>query len=321
MTFEELIQKGGPAMWPLLVLSILSLSTIIDRLWFWTNLLIREKRTVNRVLEAARRDWSIATEMARRAIKQPIGRFLYSPLRLQKPEPEVFKLALESAAEDELASMRKGDKLLEGVIALAPMLGLLGTVLGLIGSLGSIRLGDLGTSSTAGVTVGIGEALISTAAGLIVAIFSLVFYRLFQSLLFNQMKVFRKAGNELELLYRQHWQQVSLNQYNTPKNNPYFSALVPISQQHSDQLEPDKKTTDFAPKIDVEKPPEKMHNYQNSVDKKLEQEPKNTDFSPKIDVDKSPENTNNSQHVSNTLKPEKENTDFAPKTDVDKSSE
>ena len=75
MTFEELIQKGGPAMWPLLVLSILSLSTIIDRIWFWTSLLIKEKQTVNRVLESARRDWSIATEMARRNQKQPIGRF------------------------------------------------------------------------------------------------------------------------------------------------------------------------------------------------------------------------------------------------------
>ena len=261
MTFEELIQKGGPAMWPLLVLSILSLSTIIDRLWFWTNLLIKEKQTVNRVLEAARRDWSIATEMARRTLKQPIGRFLYAPLRLQNPEPEVFKLALEAAADDELASMRKGDKLLEGVIALAPMLGLLGTVLGLIGSLGSIRLGDLGTSSTAGVTVGIGEALISTAAGLVVAIFSLVFYRLFQSLLFNQMKVFRKAGNELELLYRQYWQKASLNQYNSQDKNPYFSSSwVQNYRNHSDTLEQDKKPTDSSPESDVEQPPDEPNN-------------------------------------------------------------
>ena len=261
MTFEELIQKGGPAMWPLLILSILSLSTIIDRLWFWTNLLIKEKQTVARVLEAARRDWSIATEMARRTLKQPIGRFLYAPLRLQNPEPEVFKLALEAAADDELASMRKGDKLLEGVIALAPMLGLLGTVLGLIGSLGSIRLGDLGTSSTAGVTVGIGEALISTAAGLVVAIFSLVFYRLFQSLLFNQIKIFRKAGNELELLYRQYWQQVFLNNYNSPDKDTYFPASrVQNSGKTPGTLEQDKKPTNSAPETDVEQPPDRPNN-------------------------------------------------------------
>ncbi|MFM6278147.1 MAG: MotA/TolQ/ExbB proton channel family protein, partial [Dolichospermum sp.] len=58
--------------------------------------------------------------------------------------------------------------------------------------------------SAAGVTTGIGESLISTAAGLIVAITSLVFYRLFQSFVVNQVKVFNKAGNELELLYRQY---------------------------------------------------------------------------------------------------------------------
>ncbi|MGK7918584.1 MAG: MotA/TolQ/ExbB proton channel family protein [Trichodesmium sp.] len=261
MTVEELIQKGGLAMWPLLILSILSMSAIIDRLCFWTNLLIKEKQTVSRVLEAARRDWSIATEMARRTIKQPIGRFLYAPLRLQNPEPEVFKLALEAAADDELASMRKGDKLLEGVIALAPMLGLLGTVLGLIGSLGSIRLGDLGTSSTAGVTVGIGEALISTAAGLVVAIISLVFYRLFQSLLFNQMKVFRKAGNELELLYRQYWQQTSLNNYNSQDKSPYFppswgnnSLSVP------DSLEQDSKSTNLPTEGDIDQSTDESQN-------------------------------------------------------------
>ena len=89
-------------MWPLLILSILSLSTIIDRLWFWTNLLIKEKQTVNRVLEAARRDWSIAMEMARRTLKQPIGRFLYSALGLQNPEPEVFKFAAPEVLVDQI---------------------------------------------------------------------------------------------------------------------------------------------------------------------------------------------------------------------------
>lgn len=192
---------------PLLLLSILALSAIIERLWFWSSVLTKEREIVNRVLDAARRDWSVATEVARQAYEQPIGRFLYSPLQLNSPDPELFRLALESSADDELAAMRRGDKVLEAVIALGPLLGLLGTVIGLILSLRSIQLGDIGTASTAGVTLGIGEALISTAAGLIVAITALVFYRLFQAFLFNQTKVFRKAGNDLELLYRQHWSQ------------------------------------------------------------------------------------------------------------------
>jgi biopolymer transport protein ExbB len=199
----DLFYKGGPAMWPLLVLSILSLSVIFERLWFWLRILSQEKQIVDRILDAAHDNWQVAADIARVANHQPVGRFLYAPLHLGKADVETFRLALESTAEDELAGMRRGEKLLEAVIALAPLLGLLGTVLGLIHSLRSIRIGDLGTESTAGVTTGIGESLISTATGLIVAITSLVFYRLFQSFVVNQVKVFRKAGNELELLYRQ----------------------------------------------------------------------------------------------------------------------
>lgn len=205
MNLPELMQKGGPAMWPLLFLSILTLSTIIERLWFWSRFLLREKQVLDQIMDAGSRNWDMVAKVARDRRNHPIGNFLYTPLRLQNPDPEVFHLALESAADDELALMRRGDKILEFVIALAPLLGLLGTVLGLINSLGSIQISDLGTSSTAGVTLGIGEALISTAAGLIVAIVSLAFYRLFQAFWSNQVRLFRKAGSELELLYRQHW--------------------------------------------------------------------------------------------------------------------
>lgn len=194
-------------MWPLLVLSILAVGTIFERIWFWASIFLKERQVVNRVLDAATSNWQIAREIALEARRQPIGRYLYAPLRLANPDPEVFRLALEAAADDELASMRRGDKLLEAIIALAPLLGLLGTVLGLINSLGSIRISDLGTSSTAGVTLGIAEALITTATGMIVAIISLAFYRLFQAFWYNQVRIFRKAGSELELLYRQAWLQ------------------------------------------------------------------------------------------------------------------
>jgi biopolymer transport protein ExbB len=176
-------------------------------MWFWTSILWRERRIVERVLDAAETNWQVAAEMALEGRRQPIGRYLYAPLRLVNPDPEVFRLALEAAADDELALMRRGDKLMEAVITISPLLGLLGTVLGLIRSLRSISFSDLGTASVAGVPIGIGEALISTATGMIIAIVSLVFYRFFQALWYNQVRIFRKAGSELELLYRQDWLQ------------------------------------------------------------------------------------------------------------------
>lgn len=206
MNITDLFVRGGIAMWPLLFLSVLALGTIIERIWYWSKILTREREVSGRVLEAARREWGAATDIAQRSIRLPMGRFLFSALKLNDPDPEVFRLALETSANEELAAMRRGEKVLEAVIALSPMLGLLGTVLGLINSLGSINLSDLGVGdSTAGTALGIAEALISTAAGLVIAILSLAFYRLFQGFVFGQAKVFRQSGSELELLYRQAW--------------------------------------------------------------------------------------------------------------------
>ena len=237
MNIQEIFAKGGPAMWPLLVLSVLSVSTIIERLWFWANTLTREQQIFKRVTDAARRgQWGAAYQAAKQVSNQPMGRFLYAPLRIETPDPELFSLALEAAADEELAAMRRGDKILEAVIALCPMLGLLGTVLGLINSLGSIRLGDIGTSSASEVTLGIGEALISTATGLIIAIISLTFYRLFQAFSFGQSKVFRQAGNELELLYRQDWPEVKSQLHWTSESE---SASEPEPVTPVDAVEPE----------------------------------------------------------------------------------
>lgn len=221
----ELIDKSAVSLLPLLIcsigplifLSILSLATILERLWFWARIFTKEKEIVERVLEAARSNWEVATEIAQQVKKQPIGRFLYAPLRLSNPDPELFKLALEASADEELASMRKGDKVLEAVITLAPLLGLLGTVVGLIDALSHIR-GDIATQGTERVTMGIGESLVCTALGLVVAIGSLAFYRLFQAFFSSQVKLFRKAGNELELLYRQDWPKLAAKGYLDKKN-------------------------------------------------------------------------------------------------------
>ena len=60
MNIADIFQKGGPAMWPLLFLSILTIGTIFERLWFWLNLLRGERRFADQILEAARRDWDEA---------------------------------------------------------------------------------------------------------------------------------------------------------------------------------------------------------------------------------------------------------------------
>jgi biopolymer transport protein ExbB len=206
VTIAELFEKGGVAMWPLAALSVVSLGTILERIWFWLGLLSREKETIDKVLDAGNTgNWDRAVQIAREARHRPIGRFLYAPLRHKKPDPETFRLALEASATEELNAMRRGEKVLQAAIALAPLLGLLGTVLGLIRSLNGIKLNDLASATGTAVTLGISESLISTATGMIVAIFSVAFYWVFQGLLVKQVNLFRKSGNELELLYRERY--------------------------------------------------------------------------------------------------------------------
>lgn len=205
-TVFDFLVKGGPVMVPIIGASVFTVACALERATFWTNLLKREGQVVNEVLDMARRDLEGAAAIAARARDLPIGRFLLAPLSLKNPSPDTFRLALENAGDKEFVKMKKGDKLLETVVAVAPLLGLLGTVTGLINTFENLNIG--GGDGSAGATEaagGIGEALITTAAGMVVAIFALLIFRTMVSLQTQQMDYFSEAGNELELIYREYW--------------------------------------------------------------------------------------------------------------------
>ncbi len=231
MNLLEIIDKGGISMYPLLFLSVLSISTILERLWFWSRVVFQEKQIFNRIMEAAERNWDLVGKIAQEHINHPLGNFVYSPFRLSNPDPEMFHIALESAAEEQLARMRKGDKILEAIIALSPLLGLFGTVWGLIQALSAIKISDLGTADSSGVTLGIGESLISTATGLLVAIISLSFYRLFQAFWANQIRILRRTGSRLEVMYRDRWMQSEAEDPKIVNQDDYsFVKIKPPNQ-------------------------------------------------------------------------------------------
>lgn len=199
-------------MWPLLVLSVATIACAIERGWFWFQFLRQEDRIVRDVLEAARVDLDKAAAIASQAQWLPIGRYLLAALKLRQPTPETFRLALEAAGDKEFVNIRKGDKLLESVVGLAPLLGLLGTVTGLIATFNNLNIGGGGASDGATkAAAGIGEALITTATGMLVAIIALVFFRIFVTLQARQVDYFSEVGTELELIYRQVWYEPSVS--------------------------------------------------------------------------------------------------------------
>ena len=195
-------------MLPLLVFSVLAIALIVERIRFWIRVNRRQQRVVQEVLKLYRLDNVVgALDLLQKNVDLPIARIFLSALELEQPTPEEFRLALESEAQAEIPVLKRFNNIFETIISLAPLLGLLGTVLGLIASFASLNIGDVGGSKTAGVTSGISEALVSTASGLVVAIFTLMFANTFRGFYLRQMARIQEYGGQLELLYRRRYEQ------------------------------------------------------------------------------------------------------------------
>jgi biopolymer transport protein ExbB len=197
----QLFESGGVVMYPLLGLSIYSVAMILERSLFWLKISRQQDQVIKQLLNLYRDDAKEASMMLKRHRNLPIARVFLVALSLERSTPEKFKLALESAAQAEIPILKRFSNSFESVISLSPLLGLLGTVLGLITSLSSLRLGDIGSSQATGVTGGIAEALISTAAGLVVAIATLFFASIFRGLYLQQIALMQEVGGQLELIH------------------------------------------------------------------------------------------------------------------------
>ncbi|MBW4631570.1 MAG: MotA/TolQ/ExbB proton channel family protein [Iphinoe sp. HA4291-MV1] len=208
MLNNNLFAAGGVVMWPLLALSVLAVALIVERIRFWAKTYTPQNRVVREVLNLYRLDNVVgALDKLQKNADLPIARIFLAALELEEPTPEEFRLALESEAQAEIPLLKRFQNIFETIIGLAPLLGLLGTILGLIISFAGINIGDVGGTKTTTVTAGISEALITTASGLVVAIFTLLFANTFRGLYQRQIALIQEYGGQLELLYRRRYQR------------------------------------------------------------------------------------------------------------------
>ena len=167
---QELFHKGGPIMWPLLVLSIVALTVVLERLVFIARERMRRNaEDVDAMLtqvEHAEIDAAANTGIGSRDF---VARALAYALTHRERS---FSEAMLRAANWELKRFNRGLTILDTTITLAPLLGLLGTVTGMIRSFGMLGGAELGAPSA--ITGGIAEALIATAFGLGIAITALL---------------------------------------------------------------------------------------------------------------------------------------------------
>ncbi len=194
----ELFKNGGPLMYPLLACSIIVMTVVIDRILFWFQTdRHHHQALVDEVLELCRSgDWEAVREKVAGS-KDYLIRILVSGILHR--EFSMTK-AMESAAADEIKRMRRYMNVLDTMITVAPLLGILGTVTGIIVSFEALGTGGIERPET--VTIGISQALITTAAGLGIAILSVFPYNYFNSRIKDAALLIEKYATSLEIVYQ-----------------------------------------------------------------------------------------------------------------------
>ncbi|MEH2164874.1 MAG: MotA/TolQ/ExbB proton channel family protein [Nostoc sp.] len=209
MGIQNLFEAGGIVMLPLLAFSVLAGALMIERAKFWLQIGKRQNRVVRDVLSLYRLDNVVgAVDKLQKNVDLPIARIFLAGLQLERPTPEKFRLALKSEAQAEIPILKRFQAVFDTIIGLAPLLGLLGTILGLIRSFAGLNIGDVGGTKTGVVTSGISEALVATASGLVVAIFVLLGASIFRGLYQRQITMIQEYGGQLEILFLDRYEQL-----------------------------------------------------------------------------------------------------------------
>jgi biopolymer transport protein ExbB len=175
----ELVKAGGWLMLPLVLCSVFTVAITIERFIRLKKSLILPQALLLKVGQSA--DTAVQQLKQSAELKNtPLGRIFLSAYQSKTKSPEYVRAQMEATASQEIGYLERNINFLGTLSAVAPLLGLLGTVLGIIESFLVIDLGS--TSNPTLMIPGISKALITTAAGMLIAIPALFAYRYFQRL-------------------------------------------------------------------------------------------------------------------------------------------
>jgi biopolymer transport protein ExbB len=173
----SIIQAAGWPIWPLIIASIVALALIFERLYSLRQSVVAPAGMVDRVLAEFRQNGVTPELLGKTAAQGPLGRILAAGLaNVRSPRP-VMKEAIEEVGRVVTHELERFLTTLGTIAAMAPLLGLFGTVIGMIEIFGSQ---GAASSNPIQLAQGISIALYNTAMGLIVAIPSMIFYRHFR---------------------------------------------------------------------------------------------------------------------------------------------
>lgn len=194
----ELMDKGGWVMWPLLACSIIVTAVIFERVFFWTGIVRRRNRPLRDELLALARQgaWAMIEEKTK-GCTDPVVRVLY--VGILHRDFDMAK-AMEDEAQQIVKRMSQFMPVMDTIITVAPMLGILGTVTGIMSAFNV--LSGSGMADPKLVTGGIAEALITTVAGLVISIATVFPYNYFKSRIEHAIHFMEKYATRLEVVCR-----------------------------------------------------------------------------------------------------------------------
>jgi biopolymer transport protein ExbB len=174
----EIVSAGGWLMVPIIACSIVALAIILERLWSLRSGRVAPAGVVLHLLGLARQGALEPARLRQEAHASPLGRILVSGLINRHHPREVIRESIEESGRHVAHELERFMNTLGTIAAVTPLLGLLGTVFGMISVFTAINTHGVGDAGA--LAGGISEALITTAAGLSVAIPALMFYRYFR---------------------------------------------------------------------------------------------------------------------------------------------
>src|SRR3989440_12839019 len=187
--------QGGPVMWPILIVSIIALTVVIERCFWWGGRWFRrDPKRIEKVFTAIENGDTTEASRLSRGSRDPVLRMMWNGLNHQHAS---LQGALQVAAGIEIKRAGRFLVVMDTLVTLAPLLGLLGTITGLIRSFSFLGNEELAVQA---VTGGIAEALIATACGLGIAIFALVPFNFFTSRVSNLEFELQTAATNLEVM-------------------------------------------------------------------------------------------------------------------------
>ena len=174
----SLIQAAGWPIWPIIIASIVAMGIIVERMWTLRLSVISPKELLPRVLNEYKRNGVNPEMIARLQQHSPLGEILAAGLKNVKSSREVMKESIEESGRVVAHDLNRYLTTLGTIAALSPLMGLFGTLVGMIEIFGS---NSPAGSNPAQLAYGISVALYNAAFGILVAIPSMIFYRYFRS--------------------------------------------------------------------------------------------------------------------------------------------